>query len=173
MPFKCIRETKYAYVSEMNVQSTYPGFASSFNGLISSVVSFFLFHFSMQMQNFIRKQKNNCILYPSTIFLFEPGWRMPALAIYRCAAFVPRQLKRLQIIGEIVRLCGRYKICGKKRTRLHSITINQGLLINKVHFFILDDSGDYQKDTVLVILINKPIHVLQWDVAKGDALLWP
>lgn len=54
----------------------------------------------------------------------------------------------------------------------HFITINQSPLINKViSFFILDDSGDYQKDTVLVILINKPILALQEDALKGDALL--
>ncbi|KAK3518508.1 hypothetical protein QTP70_001522 [Hemibagrus guttatus] len=35
------------------------------------------------------------------------------------------------------------------------------------------EGGDYQKDTVLVILINKAIHVRQRDVVKGDALLCP
>lgn len=52
----------------------------------------------------------------------------------------------------------------------HFITINQSPLINKViSFFILDDSGDYQKDTVLVILIKRtPLQ--EDDALKGDAL---
>lgn len=54
----------------------------------------------------------------------------------------------------------------------HFVTINQGRLINKVHF-ILDDSGDYQKDTVLVILINKAIVAAEEDALKGDAFLSP
>ena len=32
----------------------------------------------------------------------------------------------------------------------------RGSLINKLHFLLWKDSGDYEKDTVLVILINKP-----------------
>lgn len=56
----------------------------------------------------------------------------------------------------------------------HLATINQGRLINKVHFFIiLDDSGDYQKDTVLVTLINKAIAAVEEDALKGDAFLLP
>lgn len=56
----------------------------------------------------------------------------------------------------------------------HLVTINQGRLINKVHFLFWMIQGDYQKDTVLVILINKAIvGVEEEDALKGDAFLSP
>lgn len=55
----------------------------------------------------------------------------------------------------------------------HFVTINQRPLINKVHFLFRMIQGDYQKDTVLVILINKPVLALQEDALKEDAFFRP
>ena len=81
--------------------------------------------------------------------------------------WVQQRLKRHQIIGEIVRLLWKLRgNAGRKWMSSASQQLIRGPLINKLHFLFLRDSGDYQKDTVLVILIYKP----SWPGKKTDLL---
>lgn len=115
----------------------HPCLLSSFYSLISLDLqspSSILFFSYANPKKIISGEEDVVVFYYCQLY-FSSARRKSAGSDYLLPCFfVPRWPKGLQIIREIVRLQWKLQKCGGQWTRLHSITISQGLLINKVHF---------------------------------------
>lgn len=102
----------------------------------------------------------NCQLYFSSARRksVSSGYLLPCF-------FVPRWPKGLQIIREIVRLQWKLQKRRANGHGSHSITINQDLLINKVHFLFSMIQGIIKRTLSLSFWLTKPS-------AFGSGMWW-